>query len=215
MRCAILLILSLCGLLAGCGSRSHHDSQPQTGIIADGTYRYAPIGWRMPLPWRWNVLTAAQLQALLGKGRALVEKAAGGEVVDSETHLLYLQYDAKNQFSSSVSPHDPALGSMREQTAATFDMLLAAYEAGHIPAQSTRGSAVIDGIRFETLRVSMLDAQGGREVLQQDVYVGQVGSNVLMTSITTTHWILRHQMLYAWRGSRFSPSRDDGLPEQS
>jgi hypothetical protein len=215
VRCTILLMLCLCAVLAACGSRPHNDIQPEVGVITDGTYRYAPLGWRMRLPWRWDVLTAGQLQALLGKGRALVEKAAGGEVVDSETHLLYLRHGAQNQFSSSVSPHDPAMGSMPEQIAATFDIILAACEAGNMRAQSTRGSEQIDGIRFDTLQVSILDALGKREILKQDVYVGRVGSHVLMTSITTTNWILRQQMLHTWRGSRFTPTRDVSQPKRS
>lgn len=204
MRHAIVMMLCLFTLLIACSSQSQEEIQPQTGVISDGEYHYAPIGWRISLPWRWHVSTPKALQAALGKGRSLIEKAVGSEVVDTETQLLYARLNAKNQFTSSISPFDKTSGTEAEQVSATFDVILAAYAAGHYDVRSSRGTERVGGVRFDLMHVSMLDPTGSHEILQQQVYVGRIGSNWLIVSITTADWIPRQLMLNAWRNSHFS-----------
>lgn len=216
MRHRTTLMLILCVLLAACSPSSQLQVQPQTGVISNGEYQYAPIGWRMSLPWRWNVLSPQQLQEMLGKGRSLVEKAAGGEVVDNETHLLYMRYDRSNQFTSSVSRFDASQGAEADQVAATFDGLLAAYSAGNYRVRDSRGTETVGGIRFDLMRISLLDPMGKHEVALQHFYVGRVGSHWLTASIVTADWLPRQQMLHAWRGSSFTtPARADQVRVES
>ncbi|MGB0132390.1 hypothetical protein, partial [Dokdonella sp.] len=150
MRHAAAMIFCLCALLSACGSQSQELIQPETGVISEGEYRYAPIGWRMSIPWRWDVLSEAEVKATTGKGRDLFEMAAGEELVDLETQLLYLSYGARNRFTSSVSPFDVSLGSEQEQVAETIKLILEAYQASNLhPRLAKHETETIDGIRFD------------------------------------------------------------------
>lgn len=210
MRHAATLMLCLCTLLAACGSQSEEQLvQPQAGIISNREYQYAPIGWRISIPWRWSVLSQEELHASLGKGLIVVEKAVGGEFVDPETQLLHLRYGARNRFSSAISPFDATLGSEQEQVAATVSLVLATFKAGNMRALPiAHETETIDGIRFDFVHISILDPSGRREILQAHFYMGRVGSNWLTVGVASVDWIPRQQMLHAWRGSRFSPLRE-------
>lgn len=206
-RClCALLPLTLALVLVACGG----ESTPATvsaGEIRGDEYHYPDLGWTMPIPPGWRVLSASELRQINEKGRRMIETTTGEAIVDASVKLIFLRESPTNLFTSAAQLHDEATdGPYAENQNLMFDVILQSYRDAGIPIRHAREHENIDGISFEVLHVTLLSPDASEEVSQQRMYLALLGPTSLTVSVTASDERQRNAMLTSWRASKFDRS---------
>lgn len=181
-------------------------STPSAGEIKDGVYRFADIGWTMPIPPGWTVMPLQQTQQAQEVGKKAIQDAMGA-TVDMSTlrHLLAFAKDRANVFQSSFEDVPPEqVASWPEANANVREIVLRTYRAKRVNIDaSPLREEVIAGVTFHVFDITIKDSKG-TPFLYQSVYSALFGKQTLGVSLTYLTESNRDEMLKAFKASTFT-----------
>lgn len=186
-------------------SKSDPNAQIDEGSIADNNYVSDELGWRMPIPNGWNLLSRKQVKDFESKGSDLISETAGEEIgIDGLKNLLHFQKDRFNIFQSTSQPFALEYdGEWEESNEALKQLLLQTYKNQGINAKVTETrNEMIDGVLFEAYDFTLLDPEGN-VVIRQTMYSTLRNGFDFGVNLTYNSDEVRDIMLDAWRQSKF------------
>lgn len=193
-------------LLAGPGSATAERGLEE-GEIRGGVYFSEEIGWSMPVPDGWDVMSRERAAALEARGQESVTSAIGMEI-DTEglKDLLVLQKDDSNAFQSSSQPFvEQYEGEWAETNLGVRDILIDTYvNAGLEVEYSDILTEEIDGVPFQVYQL-LVYGPDGNALLAQTMYSTLLNGFDFGAGLTYNSTENRDQLLEAWRASKFTP----------
>jgi hypothetical protein len=186
--------------LAGCDASQSQSASIREGTLTDGRYDNALLGWSMPVPPGWTVMSLEDIRSYTGKGREMVEKSLGEPIEENQVDLLYLRGGPHSGFTSARQPVEKLDGPYEEVQEQLFEVLAQAYRTADIPVRVAHRQETIDGVTFELMHVSMRAREDDREVAQQYMYDARLGEHGFTVSITA---IDPADLAGGWRGWRW------------
>lgn len=195
----VVLVLAMC-------LDAMAQSALEEGEIRDGVYVNESLGWTMPVPEGWSVMSRERAEALEARGKESVEDTIGEEV-DAEglVDLLQLQMDERNVFQSTSEPFEEAYeGEWGEVTIGVRDVVIDTYLNAGLEVEYTDiMSEEVGGIPFEYFQLVIYTADG-QPLLGQTMYSTLRRGFDFGASLTYDNDADRDTMLRAWRASTFS-----------
>lgn len=166
---SILAVGSMVALTTLC-SCDREPAEPTIFVCED-------VGWTFEYPSTWDVMSDAEIAELEGLAREPLEEAAGGEIEENHSSVLYLRKDQFNTFTSTLQAHDKAIdGPYEIVQKELFDVIIDAYEVAGIESEHSLAEAVIDGLNFQTLEIKLFKP-GTKDVLMTQVIYDRLFSN--------------------------------------
>jgi hypothetical protein len=183
------------------------EESPTHGL-RDNAFFSDEVGWIMPVPEGWEVMSAERVEALDARGEASIEEHTGVEVDRAGLiNLLHLQRDDYNAFQSTaelfVEEYD---GEWKDNNEALKGVLRETYQnAGLGVMISETRIETVDGVVFETYTCT-LSMPDGSELMKQTLYSSLIRGYDFGASISYNNENDRDEILAAWRNSTFAKS---------
>ena len=173
--------------------------------VDDETYVNGLIGWSMPIPQGWSVMSTEKVAALEAKGQEAISEMEGAEAsVGGMINFLNLHKGEKNAFQSSGEPFLEAYqGEWEDVNAQIKELLFDTYLNAGLGVEVTDTiTETIDGVTFQFHEFTIF-APNGNEILRQRMYYALIKGYDFGASLSFDSEATRDELLDAWRASKF------------
>lgn len=192
------------GLLLVSCSQVDPNKHIDEGRVKENIYKSSEIGWSIKIPNGWKVITKDKLRANDQKGKAAIEKTTGTTIdMNGLKHLINFEKDRFNIFSSTSEPAKETYpGEYIENCKSLNKLIFDTYKNQGIKADSSSGTAIIDGLRFLTFETKIYSREG-KLILIQNMYSRLINGFDFCININYNNGKDRDEMLKAIKESKF------------
>ena len=173
-------------------------------INSDNIYENKEIGWQMPIPSGWRIMTVDQRDVMNERGKKAIENSVASTVdTDGLKNLLAFQKDKKNIFNSTSQPFaEEYEGEWIENQEEVKRVLTETYEQYGIRLEASDITTEnIGGIDFHVFHLKVF--LPNNEVLVQYMYSTYINGLDFGVNINYTNEKYGQEMLEAFKKSRF------------
>jgi hypothetical protein len=198
-----LNVVCLALLIISC--KQDPNKQIDEGKVEEDLYTSTEVGWSVKIPQGWEVVTRDQSDANIQKGMDAVEKATGSEVDISQLRqLIHFKKNQFNLFTSSSEPFEETYeGEFIENSKLLNQLIFDTFTDQGIKADTLSGTAMIDGLQFQTFETKIYGKDGAL-ILNQILYSRLINGLSFGVNINYNNDADRDVMLKAFEESKFS-----------
>ncbi len=190
-------------LIVSCG-RVDPNKHVDEGYVKENIYKSTEIGWSIEIPDGWEVVTKDKIEANDQKGKDAIEKTAGTEVdISGLKHLISFKKNQFNLFASTSEPFKEEYpGEYIENGRNLNKLIFDTYLDLGIMADTSSGTAIIDGLEFRTFETKIF-SDDGKLILNQIMYSRLINGFDFGISINYNNDTDRDVMLKVLKESKF------------
>lgn len=180
------------------------DAQTKNDDVAN-TYTSKEIGWTMPLPEGWTILSQAQVDEYDQKGLKAIEETVGAEIDYSELkHLISFKKDPFNVFQSTIEPFKEEYpGEWKANNDALKGIIYDTYVNQGIKVDSSKTTIEkIGGIDFQCYSF-IIYAPNGTVIIKQVLYNCLMKGYSFGVNLNYNTEATRKELYTVWRKSVF------------
>ena len=174
------------------------------GDVKGNIYKSKEIGWSIKIPDGWDVITKDKIEANDEKGKAALEKTAGGTIdMSGLKHLITFK---KNQFNLFASTSEPVKeeypGEYLANSKSLNKLIFDTYRDQGIQVDSLSGTAIVGGLEFKTFEIKVY-SKDKKPILNQIMYSRLVNGFDFGININFNNDADRDVMLKVLKESKF------------
>jgi hypothetical protein len=191
-------------LLAACG-KVDPNQQIDEGSVSEDIYTSEEIGWTIPIPKGWEIVTLNQTKEYLEKGIDAVEEVVDADVDYSNLkNLISFKKNRSNLFSSTSEPFTIEYeGEWEENNELLKELILETFDKQGIKAEASPTEIeLIDELEFQTYEFTM-KLPNGDVFLRQKIYSRHINGFDFGANISYDNETFGSEMLSAWKQSKF------------
>lgn len=199
-----MIVLGLLLVLTACGEQNPNE-QVDEGQFDQRTFTSEEIGWQITIPEGWMIVTKEEAEYRERKGQELIEKSTGQNFdISMLKKLVSFQKDQFNVFQSTTDPFEEEFeGEWSQNNLIVREILLQAYQDNGIKAEaSDLETEIVDGLEFNKLTIKITSPDNSF-VMHQIMYNRLIHGLEFGVNINYVDQDLGHEMLEAWRASKF------------